>query len=516
MNNRRLTLRNTALASIGIYVEYFLGMVAAILIARHLGPASYGIYSLFIWFAAIGIVLTNSGITTGVIKFIAEFRGAERPELIWPLLRQMRTAQTWHMALVVIVGSILLLLARPHWIDAPGAGEFALLMFGVVMRGPYMFNVAVAKGFEAFDATARISVFAAPVNLALVIAAILLKGTVLWFLIVYATSSALFLLASHLQVRRLLAGLPAAASLSLEQKQRIRRHLRIVSVTIVVNFFIASDVEILFLNLDATSAAAGFFKVAYQLATGMVLLVPGVFGAVLLPMMSKALSQSRELAGRRFAAVTTYLLLLCAPVAVFGICFAGPVIELLYGHAYAEAAPVFALIILACAISTTNQGAVSLLVSADRQQTVLLMTVIFGVLKLSLDASLIHRFGLHGAVAAVLTVSILSSTAYIGAGIRVGRVSMEWRRLFAILVASLLTATIALPVLLLHLPTLLTVFLGGLVVALVFAVATLCLPCWSAADIEQLQELHARFARSRPRPLSRLLRHAGNRAEKWS
>lgn len=516
MNNRRLTLRNTAFASIGIYVEYFLGMVAAILIARHLGPGSYGIYSLFIWFAAIGIVLTNSGITTGVIKFIAEFRGADRTDKVAPLLQHMRKVQAWHMVLVIGVGVLLLLIARPHWSEAPSLLEFGLLAFGVGMRAPYMFNIAIAKGFEAFDATARVSMVAAPVNLALVVTAIVLKAPVLWFLIVYATSSMLFLLASRWQARRLLAGLPPPSALEPEQLQRIRRHLRIVSVTIVVNFFIASDVEILFLNLDDSSAAAGFFKVAYQLATGMVLLVPGVFGAVLLPMMSKALSQSQELAGRRFAAVTTYLLLLCAPVVVFGMCFAGPIIELLYGQVYATAAPVFALVILACAISTANQGAISLLVSADRQNTVLAMTVVFGVLKLSLDALLIHRFGLDGAVAAVLIESFCSTCAYIVAGSRIGRVSLEWRRLFGILVASLLTAAIALPLLLVPMPVLLTVLLGGIVVVLVFVLLSLLLPCWNSADIEQLQGLHARFAGNWPPPLSRLLKYAGARAARAS
>ena len=82
MSIRSGALRNTLFSSIGIYVEYSLGMLAAILIARQLGPQHYGIYGLFIWFAAIGVVATNSGITTGVIKFVAELRGAGKPSLV--------------------------------------------------------------------------------------------------------------------------------------------------------------------------------------------------------------------------------------------------------------------------------------------------------------------------------------------------------------------------------------------------------------------------------------------------
>jgi O-antigen/teichoic acid export membrane protein len=90
MTTRTHALRSTMFSSVGIYSEYFLGMVAAIMTARHLGPKYYGIYALFIWFAAVGVVITNSGITTGVIKFVAELRGASHENLIVPLLAHFR------------------------------------------------------------------------------------------------------------------------------------------------------------------------------------------------------------------------------------------------------------------------------------------------------------------------------------------------------------------------------------------------------------------------------------------
>ncbi|WP_017460537.1 oligosaccharide flippase family protein [Dyella ginsengisoli] len=512
MNDRRNTLRNTAFSSIGIYAEYFLGMVASIVIARHLGPGHYGVYSMFIWFAAIGIVVTNSGITTGVIKFISEFRGNGNEAMIRPLLSYMRRVQAWHMVLVVGLAGAGLALAGHRWANTPDLAEFLLLAAAVAMRAPYMFNIAVAKGFEAFDATARVSMVAAPLNLALVVGAVLLKAPMFWFLVVYATSSAIFLGISWWQARRLVATVPPAAPMASELNQRIRRHLRIVSVTIVVGFLITSDVEIVFLNTFASSADAGYFKVAYQLATGMMLLVPGVFAAVLLPMMSKALSRGRDQAAQKFVAVTTYLVMLCAPVVIFGVCFAAPIIQLLYGSRYGAAAPVFAVAILASAIATANQGATSLLVSADRQQTILVMVVVFGVIKLSLDALLIHQFALRGAMVAILTEAVSSTTAYVLIGLRVSGARLDGRRLAAVALAAAGAALVALPVLLLRMPVLLTVLLGGVVVLGSYGVLTLLLPCWNQGDIAQLQELHARFARNWPQPLHRLLLRAGERA----
>ena len=515
MTNREHTLRNTIFSSIGMYTEYFLGMVAAIMIARHLGPEYYGIYALFIWFAAVGVVITNSGITTGVIKFVAELRGANQQDLIVPLLADFRRVQRWHLLVVLGIGTILFLVAGRRFAPDLSFVEFGLLIAAVGMRAPYMFNISIAKGFEAFDATARVALMSAPLNLVMVGIAMLLHAPIFWFLAVYALSSAIFLLTSQVQARRLVAPLSRAHTrLPDELSRRMHRHLRIVSVTIIVGFLIASDVEILFLNLYASPTSAGYFKVAYQLASGIMLLVPGVFGAVLLPMMAKALSQGHAVAGQRFVDVTTYLVLMAAPVVAFGACFSGPVIAFLYGSVYAPAAPVLALCLFCSALGTIAQGATSLLVSADRQHTILTMTIIFGVLKFALDIALISHFGLRGAVAAIVIEALIGSTSYVTIGIRVTGMGLAWGRLLRILLAATLAAATASLVYGLHLMPVLTLLIGGIVLTALYLVLTLLLGCWSRADISQLQGLHRRFAAGQPLLLGRLLSWCGARAGK--
>lgn len=499
-------------SSLGIYTEYFLGMFAAIMIARHLGPEHYGIYGLFMWFVSVGMVITNSGITTGVIKFVAELRGSDREDMVVPLVAHLRRVQHIHLAAAVVVGVAIFLVTGGRVRVQLDATEFALLLVALAMRAPYMFNISVAKGFEAFDAVAKVALLAAPLNLALVIIAMLLHGPILWFLVVYAVSSGVFLLASQRQARLLLASLPQACHLPVEFKRRVRRHLRIVSATVVIGFLIASDVEILFLTLYDSAASAGYFKVAYQLATGIILLVPGVFGALLLPMMARALSQGQIVAGRRFVAATNYLVLLATPVVTFGMCFASPVIELLYGSSYAGAAPVFAFVIFSSGVATATQGATSLLVSADRQHTILSMTIMFGMLKIALDVLLISHYGLQGAVAAIVAETLLNSMAYVIVGMRVGGVGLDWNRLLRILAAGLGAAIVALPVLLLQLPPIGSLLIGGALLSGIYLLLTLLFECWSSDDIEQLQSLHRSFAKGHPAMLGQLLGWAGARA----
>lgn len=512
MKSRERTLLNAAFSSVGIYTEYFLGMLAAILMARHLGPADYGVYGLFMWFVSIGMVVTNSGITTGAIKFVAELRGSGREDLIVPAVARLKHTQHMHLGLAVALGVAAYMLLRQRLPVDMGLLEFLLLLVSMAMRALYMLNISTAKGFEAFGATAKVALVAAPLNLLMVIVAALLEGSIFWFIVVYAVSSAVFLAVSHQQVHRLMKDLPRGGQVPEDLRRRMRRHLQLVAATVIIGFFIASDVEILFLTMYDSTRSSGYFKVAYQLATGVTLLVPGVFGALLLPMMAKALSEGEQVAGRRFVAVTSYLALLAVPVMVFGVCFAGEVIGLLYGDKYATAAPVFAWIVFACGVGSITQGASSLLVSADRQQVILILTIIFGLLKVVLDMLLIEHFHLAGAVAAIVTVGLTGSITYVVIGMRVGHMQLDWNRLLRIAVAGVLAAMVAWPVRSLHWLPLWMTLLGGTLVVVSYCLFTLLLGCWSEGDLEQLQSLHRRFAGGRPRAVGQLLGWAGARA----
>src|SRR3546814_10825295 len=93
MNTRSTIVRNTLFSSVGIYTEYFLGMLTSIIIARHLGPADFGTYSLVIWLVATGVVITNAGVSSAVIKFVAELRGAGRDGQIRSLRSEEHTSE---------------------------------------------------------------------------------------------------------------------------------------------------------------------------------------------------------------------------------------------------------------------------------------------------------------------------------------------------------------------------------------------------------------------------------------
>lgn len=514
MNVRTQALRSTLFASVGIHTEYLLGVLVSILIARKLEPAGFGAYSLVVWLTAIGVTTTNSGTTTAVIKFVAELRGAGRDDQVAALVAYLRRAEHMFLLVVLAVGGVVLWGFRNHL--ATGLSPLALsvlLVLTIGLRAPYMFNIAIAKGFERFDVTAVIAMVATPLNLLMVLVAWAMDADVAGFLVVFAISSVVFHVLSRYQVAKLVPRRSSGTKLPPELIQRMRRHMLLVAATVSLSFFATSETEVLFLSLFGQSASAGHFKVAYQLATGAALLVPGVFGAVLLPLMSRAHSEGRQIAARRFVASTSYLALLAMPLIVFGFVFSGLFVRILYGEAYAAAGPVLAGCLFAASIMTVSQAASSLLLSADQQQAILVRTIVCGVLKILLDIVLIRQFGLHGALFAYVAVSLVSAVVTTALAIRVSGQTLDWPRLGRLVLVAVLSAAVSFPSAL-TLPPIAAVLVGGTVLVLSYAVLTLVFGCWSSRDIDYLKTMHGRLVSGRPRVLGLLLDWAGKRAVK--
>jgi O-antigen/teichoic acid export membrane protein len=510
---RAQAVRNTLFSSVGIYTEYLLGMLVSIVIARHLGPKSFGTYALAVWMVSLGVAATSSGSAAAVTKFVAELRGAGREDLIAPLLAYLRRRQLFYVLGVAIVGAGALFVAGDR--IAPTLDHlvlYALLVTAVSLRAPYMFNVNVAKGFENFRATATIAAVATPVNLALATSAWLLDAPVEGFLTAYALSSAVFYLISRQQIGRFAPKATGAEEpLPAELLRRIRRHIRITTAGFTLSFFTASEMEVALLGMLDTVASAGQYKVGFQLASGASLLVPGVFAAILLPMMATSLSQGREVAVRRFSASTVYLALLSAPLIAFGLLLAHPTILFLYGTAYAAAVPVLAACLYSGSLSTIAQSAQSLLMSADHQHSMLMVSVACGILKTTLGVLLIMRFGLHGAVASCIIVASVYFTLYMTVGLRVSGARFPWARISRVVIAGVGACAIAYPLSRLT-PPLAALLAGGATLALAYLFLTFVLGCWSRADIEYIKGLHRRIAADRPRALAGFLDWARTRA----
>ena len=139
------------------------------------------------------------------------------------------------------------------------------------------------------------------------------------------------------------------------------------------------------------------------------------------------------------------------------------------------------------------------------------MMICFGILKLGLDAWLIHIDGLRGAMIAFFSVSLINATAFLWMAIRVIGASPDWSRILRTLLASGL-AVLPLWPLVPRLPAWAALAAGAVIGGVLYLPLTLLLGCWTRNDIAHMQQLHQRLLRGRPRAGALLLAWAHGRS----
>jgi len=495
----RRALSDTAYSSFALYIEYLFGLIASVLIARALLPSDMGIYSLLVWVAANAIVVANAGITLGAIKFIAELRGSGRDDLTAVLVRRLRSMQT--KLLLVVILALGVIFAFAHGRIAPGVDLWllCLLILSVALRAPYMFNIAVLKGAQDFRSTAVVAVVGASFNLALVVLAWAQAASLPMFVAIYVVSSVVFYAVSQWRASRF-ARLAAdnTAMLAPEMETRMRHHLRVVAFTTVFGTIGSSEIELLSLNLLSDAADAGLFKVANAVASGVALLVPGVLSAQLLPIMANAQGRGEGVAARRFVDMSVWLYVLGAPLIAAGAVFSSHVVDLLYGDAYAAAAPVLIVLLIARVASVLGQGATAYLLSADRQTALMQLTVLFSALRLAAAFASTYAYGLTGAILSTMVLALFGSAITIRLAMRVSASGLPWARLLRITVAAALPALCCIPIAgsLAPLPGLLA---GTAVFAVGYPLAIWILRGLSEEDAGHVRGLVAKLRRTRMR-----------------
>lgn len=491
----RIRLLDTAYASLAVYVEYLLGLVASIVIARALQPAEMGVYGLLVWIAATAIALANAGIALAAIKFVAELRGAGQPEVAATLIRHLRRLQ--HGVLLAVLALVLAVFAFARERLAPGVPAWVLLLMlcALALRAPYMLNVALLKGGQAFASVAVVAVVGAVLNLAMVVLAWRGAASLDAFVVVYALSSLVFWALSQWRVARCDAlRTTPRAPLPADLQARLRHHLRVASFTSVLATVGAGELELLPLTLFASAHDAGLFKVASALASGAALLVPGILSAQLLPVMAHARGRGEGEAEARFTGMTAWLLVLALPLVAFGLVCADPLVRLLYGSAYAAAGPVLAALLVARSASVVGQGATAYLLSADRQTALMWLTIAFTALRLLGVFLATWWAGLAGAIAATVVLSLLGSASTIAMALRTARARLPWARLARVALAAAVPV-LACAALVPRLPPLAAVATGMAVFALVYPAALWWLRALDPADATAIRDWVARRLR---------------------
>ncbi len=455
--------------------------VLTILIARHLGPERYGVYTFAIWIGYLVVGFANIGIKNAIIKFIAETHSrdvAGEAAAVWGKLRKMQLVSL--LITLVIFALLVPLVFAPRIAPAYQlALWFALL--GSAAKALHIFYMSFAKGIERFKAIAMVSLWVTPINVALVAIGVATGQDIVTFAAIYAVVSVLniglmvFVLRQDLRL-----GQPTPLRPTLNQ--RINRHVIYMSLLALVSYLAMHRLEVFFLSIYASTEDIGFFNLAYSLAAWAPNLLPGLLDFLLLPLMAKTFAAAPDRLAARLEASVRYKLILSMPIALIGAYYAPTIIDVLYGADYLPAVLPLQLFMLLVISNAFGGPATAYLVASDHQKITLYLSLGAAILNIALDLLLIPKFGLAGAVFATLLSMLGKELSLLTAAMILSKAAPAfgpWLRILLAGIGALVVAAAICP----NDQTLLSLVIASSIFFAVFGFLSVLFGCWNEGDL---------------------------------
>jgi O-antigen/teichoic acid export membrane protein len=398
MNQRAAVLRSVTIVSVSTYIEYALGLVVSVWIARALGPADFGRYAFIVWLCGWLILCSNNALTTSSTKFIAEACGAGARDLASHIAH--RLSQIQHLSSFVVIA----LFISVAWITQPVEWDgfllpiIGIIAISVVAKANYAMLVAIEKGQERFEPEAIATVLAGVFGVALVIGAALAHAGLLAFMAIFAISCLLLNLINRFAYRRYAQPF-SAGPIPQDIGKRLYRHLRLTAILVLLGSFKGSTIEVFLLNTFSTSTAVGFFAIASTLTRGAVQLFSVGLTSTLLPYMAKSFGQQGQKQAAHFLAeATRFYWAVGIAIAGLGLVTTPDIVTLMYGNRYVDAIPAIEAILVSAGLLLIGNGIAAFQTVVDRQDDRIRIAVSSLSVNAALGMSLIPYFGLAGAV----------------------------------------------------------------------------------------------------------------------
>ncbi|MFO1507342.1 MAG: oligosaccharide flippase family protein [Lysobacterales bacterium] len=506
MSQRIAVLRSVTIVSLSSYVEFALGLVVSIWIARALGPDDFGRYAFIVWLCSWLITCSNNALTTSSTKFIAEVRGSGNAAVAAHITHRLEVLQRLCSLAVVGIFLVAALLIRPH--DWSGAllPIVALIAVAVYGKASYAMLCAIAKGQERFEPEAIATVIVGIVTTVLVIAAAYVHAGLIAFIALFTVSCLALNLANRVLCRRWLDP-SAPGPVPGDVRVRLRRHLVLTAVLVLIGSFKNRTIETFLLNTFSTTAAVGYFAIAGTLTRGAIQLFSVGLTATLLPYMAKSFGRGGvDTAARFLSESARFYWAIGLVVAGIGLVTTPGIVELLYGRRYEEAIPAIqaTLVFGGLLLPAASLGAYQTV--ADHQDDRIRVTVGALIVNGLLGVALVPWLGLGGAVATYVGTRIAEMVLSIHYVRRSVASPLPAAPMLRLAVAGIVAALVAAAVVV-FMPWRFAFLLAAIAFVVVFAPASVAARYWTESDYAMMATLGLR-AGPPGRAFARLVEHA--------
>lgn len=394
---RQTMAKNVFWLSIGQFGSRCIRAAITIYAARTLGVSEYGIFSYALGAASFYMIFSDFGMSGILSREVARQQEDEK--------KYFATLFVIKIILLVFT-ALLLVVVAPLFVKIEKAALLMPLMaLLVIFDGLREFAYGFFKGKEKMEWEAIITFTVNVAVTAFGFVALYFSPTSLALLNVYILSSFIGFLMTAYVLRKEYCGAIKHFS------KKLIGPIAVAAWPLTVGGLAGTfmhNVDVLMLGWWCAAAEIGFYSAAQKIV-GMLYIIGGLLTAAAGPALFRIVYENDK---KRISLATTktitIVLLIAMPLAAGGIILGGQIVKLIFGESYADAAPVFKVLISSLLVIYPFSILHNIIFAYNKQAKILVYSAIVALTNIVLNAALIPQYGATGAAIATVFANFLN------------------------------------------------------------------------------------------------------------
>ncbi len=430
---RRL-FRNSVLNALRFFCALLVALGTSAVLARALGPALTGRYTLALWWATMLVAICHLGIPDALLRYLAELQGAAAFAEAAALHQRLLRVQLLAVAAVVSLAALTM-----WWMDI-GSADFrwAFLLF-IFTTGLMQSLSASLNGLQRYGWLLFAVAISGAVQLPSVLLAARFRPTPGGMLLALSVGTGVAALLCLVALRSTLPSAGATVDMS-TTLLRVRGYSAAMWYIMLLDLVVWNRSEVVFLQLRSTSEQIAFYGLAFAFASRLDDLVSPVAG-VLIPIFAEEHGRSgRDTVAKLYSAGLRLMPIFIVPLCVYLFVAADRVVLLLYGRGFAPVAPALRVLLAGVAVMSVSAAGHAAMAALEQQGFSARWGTAIAILNLALAFLLVPRLG---AVGAAISNSVAQVSAVVVTLIflhRMLKIGFPWSQVCSVWLAAIFSA----------------------------------------------------------------------------
>ena len=397
-NTKQTVAKNTFWLTVSNFGGRLVKAGVIIYAARVLGTAGYGVFSYAITLAGFLTLFMDPGINWTLVRETAKADEARRRTLF---------STTFALKSVLIVAGVAIIIyLAPLFSTLPGA-KAVLPIVALVLAFDTLrdFFTSVMRAKEQMEWDAAIYVLT---NFGILIFGFIflsMAATARSFAWAYVAGDVLGIAFAAFLIRRYFKDLVGSFSAALIGP--ILRTAWPFALTGALGALL-TNADLLILSWMRSASEVGIYSAAIRIVQ-LLYLVPTVLQFSTMPVLARLAKKEPERFRTVLERITKVILMAAIPFGIGGAILAGPIMQLMFGSAYASGGPTLSLLLIGLIFDFPAVLIAGAIFAYDHQKSLIVTTAIAGITNVTLDLILIPPFGMLGSAVGTLITQIISN-----------------------------------------------------------------------------------------------------------